>query len=493
MSYSETINYLYNLRKYGIKFGLENITQLMSAFANPHLSFLSVHVAGTNGKGSTSAIIAAIFQTAGLKVGLFTSPHLINFTERIKVNGEEISGHEVINLTDEIKDITTKIGDFYPTFFEVVTAMAMLYFKRKNIDIAVIEVGMGGRLDATNIIMPEVSVITNISFDHKEFLGRSLKEIANEKAGIIKKGIPVLVSSQDPEAMDVIKRKAEEKDAELYIYGRNFFTALKKEDLSGISFDYRDNDSMLNDLELPLIGLHQMENASVAIKTVKIISNKINSKFSPSPTPPIKGGESQGVTVEVGEHTPAPLSRGDLPSPLAGEGKGEGDNKPLNPNWSHFIRNGLKNVKWPGRLEIIEGQPLILIDGAHNPAASEAISISIKKVFMDKFKKIIIVLGIMSDKDIKGVMEPLLTVASEIILTSPAYSRAATPEKLAGIAESMGFFNIKIVPTVKDALGKAKEAALNDSSLIVITGSFYTIGEAKEVLGSKGILTTLRE
>jgi dihydrofolate synthase/folylpolyglutamate synthase len=450
MSYSETINYLYNLQKYGIKFGLANITQLLSNLSNPHLSFLSVHVAGTNGKGSTSAIIASILHTAGLKVGLFTSPHLINFTERIKVNGEEISEEEVIHLTDEIKEIATKLEDFYPTFFEVVTAMAMLYFKRKNIDIAVIEVGMGGRLDATNIILPEVSVITNISFDHQEFLGRTLKEIAHEKAGIIKNGIPVVVSSQDPEAMDVIKHKAEEKDAELYIFGRDFFTTLKKEDLAGIIFDYRDNDSDLKDLFLPLIGSYQVQNASVAIKTVKILAQKIEKKLNDAS---------------------------------------------LSDNRDEFIRRGLKNLKWHGRLELIESQPPILIDGAHNPAAAEAISNSIKKVFKDKFKKIIIVLGVMSDKDIKGIMEPLLTVASEIILTAPAYSRAASPGKLAEIAESMGFFNIKIVPTVKEALEKAKEAALsdNDSPLIVITGSFYTIGEAKEVIGSKGILTTLRE
>ena len=276
MSYSGTINYLYNLQKHGIKFGLENISRLMSSLGNPHESFLSVHVAGTNGKGSVSAIIASVLRTAGLKVGLFTSPHIVSFTERIRINDEEITENDVIGLTEEIRGVVERRGDFSPTFFEVVTAMALLYFKRKKVDIAVIEVGMGGRLDATNIITPEVSVITNISYDHREFLGSTLKEIAHEKAGIIKDGVPVVVSYQEPEAMEVIERKAIEKGARLYVYGRDFSSALRREDLSGICFDYWSGDSQfaIPDLVLPLIGEHQMQNASVAIKAVELINER---------------------------------------------------------------------------------------------------------------------------------------------------------------------------------------------------------------------------
>jgi dihydrofolate synthase/folylpolyglutamate synthase len=545
MSYEGTINYLYNLQKYGIKFGLDNISRLMSALDNPHKSFLSIHVAGTNGKGSTSAIIASILKTAGLKVGLFTSPHIVSFTERVRVNGEEITEEEVVSLTEEIRDIIdrsqesnpplppfTKGGRggikqtainnqhaFKPTFFEFVTAMALLYFKRRNIDVAVIEVGMGGRLDATNIITPEVSVITKISYDHREFLGNTLREIAHEKAGIIKGGIPVVASYQEPEAMEVIEEKIIEKDTVLYVYGRDFSSVLKRENLLGIYFDYfsyHDSRFTIHDLYLPLIGGHQMENASVAIKTIEIISNKINSKFLPSPPLPIEGEESQGATVEGGEHTPTPLSRGDLPSPLAGEGKGEGDKKPLNPNWSHFIRDGLKNVRWPGRLEIIKDDPPVLIDGAHNPAAAIALSNALEKNFLRRYKRIILILGIMGDKDIKGIMKPLLPLASEIILTSPDYERAAPPARLATMAASLGFPDVRIAPTVRDAIELAikdsyklqvtsyklnnnKNSKLNSSlltphsSLIVITGSFYTIGEAEEVVGHKGVLTRLRE
>jgi folylpolyglutamate synthase/dihydropteroate synthase len=547
MSYSGTINYLYNLQKHGIKFGLENISRLMSLFDNPHESFLSVHVAGTNGKGSVSAIIASVLRTSGLKVGLFTSPHIVSFTERIRINDEEITEDDVIGLTEEIRGVVERRDDFSPTFFEVVTAMALLYFKRKKVDIAVIEVGMGGRLDATNIITPEVSVITNISYDHREFLGAALKEIACEKAGIIKDGVPVVVSYQEPEAMEVIERKTVEKGARLYVYGRDFSSVLRREDLSGICFDYRSSDSFaIRDLVLPLTGEHQMQNASVAIKTIELLSKKLTSHFlfltscnelslylSPSPTPPVEGGGIAGVSpieggervvmppvegeesvavfsIDGGEHTPAPLSRGDLPSPPLGRtgegsprrvekftqrGKGKGGKKPLDPIWYHFIRKGLENVKWPGRLEIVKKDPLILIDGAHNPAAAEALSRAFKKLFLGKYGRIIIVLGIMGDKDVRGIMEPLLPFASEIILTSPEYSRAASPEKLASTAASLGFFNVRIAPTVRDAIKMATDLAHDapGPSVIVITGSFYTIGEAKEAMGIKSIFARLRE
>lgn len=467
MSYSETIHYLYSLQKYGIKFGLDNIDRLLSALGKPHKSFPSIHIAGTNGKGSTSAIIASILKSAGLKVGLFTSPHLVSFTERIRINGEEITEKEVIDLIDEVREIVIHSGDFSPTFFEVVTAIALEYFKRKKIDVEVIEVGMGGRLDATNIIIPAVSVITNISYDHMKFLGNTLRDIATEKAGIIKDEVPVVISSQVHEVLEVIEAKAKEKNAEKYLYGRDFSSVLKKEDLTGIYFDYLNKDSLsINDLHLPLIGKHQLQNVSVAIKTVELLSKKLTYLFS------------------------FPIS--------------------------HFIRDGLLSVRWPGRLEIIKEDPPIVIDGAHNPAAAEALTDALKKNFLRKYKKVILVLGIMGDKNIEGIMKPLLPLASEIILTSPDYERAASPERLAGIAVSLGFHDFRIASTVKDAI----EMAINDSyklkvssykleenensklktqnsklnsSLIVITGSFYTIGEAKEVIGQKGVLTRLRE
>jgi len=483
MSYGETVGYLYGLQKYGIKFGLDNISRLMSALDNPHRSFFSVHVAGTNGKGSASAIIASILKTAGFKVGLFTSPHIVSFTERIRVNHEEITEDEVVRLAEEIRGIAGSSKDFSPTFFEVVTAMAFSYFKMKKIDIAVIEVGMGGRLDSTNIITPEVSVITSISHDHREFLGDTLKEISYEKAGIIKRGVPVVTSHQKPEAMEVIEKKAAENDDELHAYGKDFSSILKREDISEICFDYRSGDSFLmNDLVLPLAGEHQMENASVAIKAATIVLNKIRHI---SPHPPLTKGGMGGNNSSSFTH--------------------------------HLIREGLKNVRWPGRLEIIKEDPPILIDGAHNPAAAVVLSQALRRLSPGKYNGIILVLGIMNDKDVSGIMEPLLPLASEIIFCSPAYSRAASPEKLAGIAESLGFCNQRTAPTVRDAVAMAIEISqrsnnpyspphpplgkggqrggegINDPPLIVITGSFYTIGEAEEVLGQKSVLARLRE
>ncbi|NWF52531.1 MAG: bifunctional folylpolyglutamate synthase/dihydrofolate synthase [Nitrospirae bacterium] len=471
MSYSKTIDYIYNLQKHGIKFGLNNIIRLVSILGNPHKAFYSVHVAGTNGKGSTSAIIASILKAAGFNVGLFTSPHIVSFTERIRVNGKEISEDDIIILTEEIREKIISINsfdtDFSPTFFEVVTAMAFLYFQRKGIDIAVIEVGMGGRLDATNILTPEISVITNVDFDHLEFLGRTLKEIAYEKAGIIKEGIPVVVSSQDPEVLKVIEAKAKERNSEVYLYDRDFSAVLRRNDPSGVCFDYFDDSFIIHDLYLSLAGEHQMRNASVAIKAVELLSKKITPNF-----------------------------------------------EPLTPN---FIREGLRDVKWPGRLEMIHGEPPILIDGAHNPSAAKVLSDAINKHYLGIYKRIILILGVMDDKDIEGIMRHLLPIAYEIILTSPNYDRAAKPAKLAAIAASLGFRNVKIVFSLKDAIEMAvkiakcgmlnskcemwstedetipKSEICNPKSLILITGSFYTIGEAKEALGYKGVLTRLRE
>ena len=458
MSYSEAINYLYSLQKQGIKFGLGNITKLTSVLDNPQQSFSSIHVAGTNGKGSTSAIIASILRNLGLKVGLFTSPHLVSFTERIKVDGEEITEPEVVCLAEKLRTVISQLQfsepDFSPTFFEVVTAMALLYFKSKKVDIAVAEVGMGGRLDATNIITPEVSVITNISYDHREFLGHTLREIAYEKAGIIKKGAPVVVSFQPREALDVIKEKALEMDTVLYLDGREFSAILRDADMHGICFDYYSKDSfILRDLYLPLIGEHQMKNASIAIKAVELLNKR---RLNPA----------------VARH-----------SVLIAH---------------HSIKDGLATVQWPGRLEMIKHEPPILIDGAHNPAAAVALSNALEQILLRHYKRIILVLGIMGDKDIEGIMRPLLRMASEIILTSPDYNRSASPDRLANMAASLGFTDIHISPTLKDALKLAQNICQlsnlsSSSSLILVTGSFYTIGEAKEFIGYHGVLTRLRE
>jgi dihydrofolate synthase/folylpolyglutamate synthase len=472
MGYAATIDYLYGLQKHGIKLGLDNTARLLSLFNNPQEKFHSIHVAGTNGKGSTSAMIASILQAAGFRTGLFTSPHLVSFTERIRINNEEITEGEVIELTEEIKlkvesfklKVKNKTDDikhpifsaFEPTFFEFVTVMAFLYFKRNNVEWAVVETGMGGRLDATNVLLPEASVITSVSYDHSEFLGSTIAEIAEEKAGIIKEGVPVVTSEQEASVMDAIKKKADERGAGLFVYGRDFSAAVKTKGMRGSVFSYNGGSS-IEDLVIPLPGRHQVLNASLALKTIEVVSQK----------------------------------------PLPNTSR-------LNPD---AIKAGLENIKWHGRLELISENPLVLIDGAHNPSAAKILSDSLREFFLTTYSRIILVIGIMSDKDIMGIMKPLLPLASEIILTAPAYERAAAPQKLAECAAEMGFTNTHIAPTVKDAIdmaiklsafspqpsAKNSELPTPNSELILITGSFYTIGEAKEILCGRGILSGLRE
>lgn len=451
-SYNEAINYLYGLQKYGIKLGLEKISLILSTLGSPQNNFKSVHVAGTNGKGSVSAMIASILRAYGFKVGLFTSPHLISFTERMTINGVQITEAEVVELTQEIKSLIDSLNVETPTFFEFVTAMAFLYFSRMRIDWGVIEVGMGGRLDCTNVIIPEASVITRISYDHKEFLGDTLTAIAGEKAGIIKKGVPLISSAQDREAEDVIIKKALEQAAPFYMYGKDFKGLLKKSDLKGLVFDYIDSkfNSTFTELFTPLAGEHQLINASVAVKAAATALNK----------------------------------------------------NEINPDYDS-IRKGLAETRWRGRLEILSHNPLIMIDGAHNPDAAEKLSSFLSGYLKDY--SIILVTGIMSDKDIGGILKPLMPICSEIIFTAPNYGRAASPQSLADFASKEGFNSIAS-PTIKEALKKAIEIAdsYKDSNsktglektktpLILLTGSFYTIGEAMEVLGEQSILGNLRE
>lgn len=437
IAYNDAVQYLYSLQKHGIKLGLDNTKRLLSLLDNPQNSFKAVHIAGTNGKGSTSAMIASVLRTAGLRVGLFTSPHMVSFTERIRVNDEEIGEREVVELTEELREVVINAQDsdadaqhpFLPTFFEFVTAMGFLYFRRKGVEWAVIETGMGGRLDATNVIVPEVSLITRVGYDHREFLGETLKEIAGEKAGIIKQGIPVVCSAQEAEVMEVIRQKTAERGAELYAHEKDFFSRPKRMGMHGNAFDYEGKET-LEDLWVPLCGSHQIENAAVAIKAVELIGEKEDVPF-------------------------------------------------------RFVREGLARTQWGGRLELVRADGCdFLIDGAHNPAASERLADALRQLFVTEYKEIILVLGVMADKDAPGIMKPLLPLASEIIFAAPDYERAARPGRLAEYAAAFGFRS-RVAESVPAAILLAKTLSSKGvgKSLIVITGSFYTIGEASMRLG----------
>ncbi len=447
--YNETENYLYGLQKHGIKLGLENSRGLMGILGEPQKSFRSVHIAGTNGKGSTASIIASILKETGFKVGLYTSPHLISFTERIKVNNSPVLESDVIRLVSFIRKAITN-ADINPTFFEFVTAMALYYFAHKKVDWAVVEVGMGGRLDATNILLPDVSVITNISLEHREFLGESLSAIAAEKAGIIKPSVPVVTATTHHEALKVLEGTARDRKSEIYVIDRDFKGTLSSMNEGHIAFDYTGinplskNRKEYRNLALRTSGRHQVLNASVALRTCEVI-------------------ESKGLIIS-----------------------------------DEAIKNGLLNSDFSGRLEWSSRTPPVLIDSAHNPEAAAALADTVKEIFFSK--KIILIMGIMNDKDTEGILKPLIQICDVIILTKPKGERAASPEKLEeGIKslEKKGSVNLRstkilTTSTVAEAIELAKKICRKDQ-IVLVTGSFYTTGEAKEILGQTGVFANLRE
>ena len=439
--YNETVNYLYNLRSLGIKLGLSNTKKVMSILGEPQNSFRSVHIAGTNGKGSTAAAIASILTESGFRVGLYTSPHLLSFTERIKINNHQITEDKMLSLTSYIQDIIAGT-DLQLTFFEFATAIAFHYFASEKVDWAVVETGMGGRFDATNVILPDVSVITSIGLDHSEFLGSNLSDIAFEKAGIIKPETPVVTSAKAPEAIKEISDIADMRNSELHVYDRDFKSVLLSMDDKHITFDYI-GDKEFRNLSLPLSGRHQLCNASIAVRTCEILRRE-------------------------GVHIP-----------------------------DTSLRNGLLKTAIEGRLERVSENPIIILDVAHNPGAADSLAGSIKELFPDK--RIIMVIGVMSDKDIEGILKPLMQIAEYVVLTKPKGERAASPEKLYDMALKIQKSNedcrsslIVKTNSVADALTHAREEWQKEN-IILVTGSFYTTGEAKEIISHAGVLSDLRE
>ncbi|MBF0320199.1 MAG: bifunctional folylpolyglutamate synthase/dihydrofolate synthase [Nitrospirae bacterium] len=435
--YESAVSYLYGLQKFGIKLGLSNITHITNLLGAPQTAYKTIHVAGTNGKGSTCAMLQEILMAKGYKTGLFTSPHMVRFTERIKINGTEILPEDVVTLTEEINHTINGIDGLSPTFFEFVTAMAFLYFKRQNVDWAVIETGMGGRFDATNILMPEAAVITNINMDHMEFLGSTIEEIAVEKAGIIKNGTPVITTSQSPEALAILRQRAAELDAHLSAFGADFSATTIRTDITGTAFNYS-GDSELENLKIPFTVAHQVENAACAVRTAELLFNDIT-----------------------------------------------------------VIRPALSGIKWPGRCELIKHAGMdVLLDGAHNPAAATALSQTLHGVYLKQsFSNIIMIIGTMADKDNAGMLRALIPAADTLILSAPSYERAQRPENLLFMAEKLQVnpsTALHTAPSIGEAI---KMAALlyRTGSLIVITGSFYTVGEAKEAMGERVLLKELAE
>jgi dihydrofolate synthase/folylpolyglutamate synthase len=439
--YSEAIDHLYNLQKGGIKLGLANTRKMLSLLGNPQISFKSVHIAGTNGKGSTAEAVASILRESGFRVGLYTSPHLVSFTERIRIDGQKISTEDVVELTAYIRGILDGT-DINPTFFEFVTVMALFYFASRNIDWAVLETGMGGRFDSTNVIIPAVSVITNISIDHSEFLGNDLTDITAEKAGIIKPHVPVVTAAGDKRSVSILSDTAESLDSEIHIYGRHFSSRIVSMNNASTVFDYR-GFSDFRGLTIPLLGRHQSYNASLAIRTCEIL---------------------RAGSISISQSS---------------------------------ISSGLLNVNAEGRFERISENPLVIIDSAHNPAAADTLADTIDGLLPGR--RIILVIGVMKDKNVREILRPLMKCAETVILTRPEGERAASPEELHAMtkdlqnsAEVTGLKLILKTASVAEAI-RVAEREWSEKSVIIVTGSFYTTGEAKEALGHAGVLSTLRE
>lgn len=422
--YRESLDYLYSLQKFGMIFGLEKVQGILKAIGSPHEALSTIHVGGTNGKGSTAAMMASILEKEGYRVGLYTSPHLVRFTERIKVNGEEISEEEVASLTEWMKERIEAAGVAPPfTFFDFTTAMALSYFNQKVVDLAILEVGLGGRLDSTNVITPLVSIVTNISRDHEDVLGRGIMRIANEKAGIIKRGRPFITAATQPRVLRLFCDRCRELESPFYRVGKEFrYRTIGPERL-----DYEGPHWKLWNVELGLRGAYQMRNAVTALGAMEVL-------------------EELGYRVSA-----------------------------------EAMVEGLRSVRWPARLEMVSTMPRVVVDGAHNPAGIESLKGALKENF--SYQRLILLVGIMKDKPFRSMLRTLSPLADHIILSRPPIERAASPHLL---WKALGQYRDKA--EVVEDFGEAMEKGLSmtqEGDLLCITGSLYTAGEALSYFESR--------
>lgn len=412
MNYQEALAYIHAINWTFCKPGLERVTALCEALGNPQDDLRFIHVAGTNGKGSFCAMTASILRAAGYRTGLFTSPYIKVFNERMQVDGQPISDAELAELTAFVRPVADAMTD-KPTEFELITAIAFLYFKRHHCDVVVLETGMGGRLDATNLIRhPLLSVITGIALDHTAFLGDTIPQIAAEKAGIIKAGCPVLWGGENAEAEAVIAAAAQEKNAPYHRVDRTSLRVLSA-DLEGTHIAYGDDD----DLTLSLLGLYQPYNAATVLTAVKLL-------------------KEQGLTI----------------SPDA-------------------VREGLASVYWPGRFEVLSRQPLTIFDGAHNAEGIVAAVESIRHYFADQ--KVYVLTGVLQDKDYHAIAHSLAQVASRAFVLTPENPRALAGETYAALLEELGVA-AEAYGSIEEAYAAARAAAQANGTPLLCLGSLYT-------------------
>ncbi|MGA9708724.1 MAG: folylpolyglutamate synthase/dihydrofolate synthase family protein [Candidatus Sulfotelmatobacter sp.] len=428
------------------KFDLAHMRMLLNALDHPERRFPSVLIAGTNGKGSTAATLASILRASGLKTGLYTSPHLMRINERIQVDGEEISDDDFAALQGEVDRVAEKLVEraelpWHPSFFEMMTAIAFEHFAREKVDLAVLEVGMGGRLDATNVVDPRVSLITDIALDHQKFLGNTVGEIAREKVGIIRPGGAVVTLPQQPEANDVIGNTildlgARAVNAVPYVPpvspgSAQYLVPGTEKDKSG--FVYRYPLAVLGEeilVETPLVGRHQLRNVALAVAAAVELNQ-------------------QGITGITAKS----------------------------------IARGIRGTRWPGRFQVIAaraGRPETVLDVAHNPAGAWALRAALSERYEDR--PLIFVFGAMRDKAISEMTEILFPLAERVIATRPQNPRAASPEEIQRAAERTGV-DVETVEDVKLAVQRARVLA-SAATVVVITGSIYLVGEVMSIIGT---------
>lgn len=426
MTYSAATAYFYGLQKHGIKLGLENMRTLMERLGHPERRVRSLHIGGTNGKGSTAAMAAAMLQAAGYRVGLYTSPHLVDFRERIRINQAMIPEPQVADLTERLQAVLS--SDLVPTFFELTTAMAFLYFAEAAVDVAVLEVGLGGRFDATNVVAPMACAITTIALDHQDYLGPTERSIGFEKAGIIKPGVPVVLGRVAGEALAVIREIAQERAAPMIELERDF----SADGTEPGQFSYRGRTRVVQNLTCALAGRHQLDNAACAMAL-------------------IEAAEARGMTVS-----------------------------------DDAVRQGLQSVLWEGRLECVEQDPTLLLDGAHNPAAAQVLAKYLEDWLAARPEaRLIMVWGMMRDKDHRRFFERLQPLVSEVVLTQADMARSATVQELRAVIGDQ-IPQCHDSPRAADALTLAKTRAARQD-LICVTGSLMLVGEVKALIRGCGL------
>ena len=427
MKYSEALSYINDKDKFGSRLGLSSIGKLLELLHNPHLGLKYLHVAGTNGKGSTSSYLAHMLQEAGYKVGLYTSPFLERFNERIQINGLDIPDDTLGRITSLVKDAADKMveeGLEHPTTFEILTAIAFVYYKEEETDYVVLEVGLGGRFDSTNVIEESlISIITTLDYDHIAELGDTLGKIAYQKAGIIKENGIVVSYPQDEEAAAVIKEVVTEKHAELF-FSPNDSIQIKEENEYGSVFNYTFGENKFNDLKISMLGEYQVYNAALALTSLLVLRDKGLLKIS-----------------------------------------------------DEDLKSGLSKTKWKGRLEVLKRNPTFLIDGAHNVQGINQLA---KALELFTYEKLILGIGILKDKDVDHMIEKLAPMADIIVVTEVKMPRKLEAEKLALEIKKYND-NVYVEKEVKDAIDKTIELA-SEKDIIVFGGSLYLIGEVRTLV-----------